>query len=115
MTDQPSHTAEHDTPRVCLVPEGKRPTQLTVGEMGYASRAAGFNLMSAFAEDDHPNQLLAWAHIAWMWARRARPDATLEEFTNLEIKELWAALGLGQSNPAPAEEDPGNPSASAHE
>lgn len=101
MTDDTQNTPrDYSEP---LVPEGKRPTQLTVGEVGYASRAAGFNLMVAFGDEDDPRQPLAWAYIALMWAKRRYPDAVVEDFTDMEYSELFRVLRISE----PAEDDEG--------
>lgn len=103
----------------CLVPEGKHCSNLTVAELDHASKALGCNVLTALrgnatTGEPHPRREAALAHLAYLWARRQRPDAQLSEFTGMELPDVVELLGLG-TQPAPPAEDPDDPSPSPSE
>ena len=92
---QEQPTATEDKPAIVrLVPEGKEITDLKIVELDYASKKAGADVVSVAASKDHPAKQKAFACLALVWARRTNPSAVLETYLDMEVSELYQALGL---------------------
>lgn len=109
MTDQ-TPTTTSSVPVV--VPDGKHYTDLTVGELDYASRELKADVLAAIAGHDGTAHLRwgAMARAAWLWARRTNPQAKLQTFLDYETEDLIHALG--EDRPQDDAPDPTPPSGS---
>lgn len=76
-----------------LVPEDKHWSNLTVGELGYAGRELGADVIYATAKNT-PHRLEAYAWIAYLWARRTDPTAKVKTYLELELTDLAHLLRL---------------------
>lgn len=115
---------ETETPPV--VPEGQHWSNLTVGELGYAGRELGSDIINAASTATSPYRMEAYAWAAYLWARRGNPTAKLKTYTELPLAELARLLrlntaarpdlegpdedptdpGPGSSSPAPGDASP---------
>lgn len=113
MTDT---TTEEQRPPV--VPEGKHWSNLTVGELGYAGRELGADIVHATSVPGDPYRVEAYAWAAYLWARRADPAVRVQDFMALELVELGRLLRLNvrrdaDTDTAPDREPEDDPTDSA--
>lgn len=78
-----------------IVPPGRDLVDdLTVAELDTAARKLRFDVVEEFATNAQGRRWLSLAWLVFLWAKRANPDATLEEFTAKTPSELSALAGM---------------------
>lgn len=103
MTETPPPALEETPP---VVPEGQHWSNLTVGELGYAGRELGADIINAAATPDSPYRMEAYAWAAYLWARRTNPAAKIGTYTGLSLVELARLLRLSVAAREAADESP---------
>lgn len=95
MTETPHPDLTETPPETPpVVPEGQHWSNLTVGELGYAGRELGSDIINAAATPDSPYRMEAYAWAAYLWARRTNPAAKVKAYTDLPLTEVARLLRL---------------------
>lgn len=95
---------EQQTETVCVVPEGKDAVDdLTIGELDTIARKTGADVMQALAGRgaEGTRRMVTLAYLAWVWTKRVRPEAKVDEFLNMRAGDLEVLLGFDREPEVP--------------
>lgn len=97
-----------------VVPPGKDAVDdLTVGELDTIARKTGVDVMQALSGRgaEGTRRMVTLAHLAFVWSKRERPDAKVEEFLNMRAGDLEHVLGFDdEEQPDPSSTSSGSAS-----
>jgi hypothetical protein len=97
-------TEQLTEPITRVVPAGKSVTDLTVAELSWCSKRIGSDVISAIADSQSPDRIIALAYVATAWARREDPKVEVSRFTALGFHDLCLAIGMVDDDETPADD-----------
>jgi hypothetical protein len=90
-----------------VVPSGKDAVDdLTVGELDTIARKCGADVMQALAGKgaEGTRRMVVLAYLAFVWTKRTRPDAKVDEFLNMRAGDLEVVLGFNDDEEGEVED-----------